>query len=288
MAKDSGHDDYVVVGRLSPIRSLLKHVAVLFLEPSQLLHVEGLELALGFLFVGRQLLLLHGLQTNRGIVADTYNEDASALALVVFALLVGEGDVDFRDVVGRVRRRAGVLQHGLAVAADKDDAGAAIVLGLNGEAVLPGVLADLVVDGQGLCIAGGAAAADAAEEEEGRDEDEGEEGDAEDGNEGVDHGVGAVVRVGVGATTNKATEGLQAGPLVALNDGHPGNGHFLGAGSQAVEDGGHGGYGYQYIDGDVLNNIVSRRVYALSAAYVSEAVTRQARAKAVVVANAIY
>lgn len=230
--------DYVAV-KLSLVL-LLKHVAILFFETSELLHVERLELALGFLFVSGQLLLLHRLQTDSGIVTNTDNENASALLLAFIVLLIGEGNVDFRHVVGRVRRRAGVLQHGLSVTADKDDAGAAVVLCLNGQAILHRVLGSLAVNGQGVCVAGLAVAANTAEEEEGRDEDEGEKGNAEDGNEGIDHVVGAVVRVGVGTTGSKATDGLQARRLVAMNHGHSGNGDFLGASGQAVEDGSHG------------------------------------------------
>lgn len=220
---------------------LLKHVAVLFLETSELLHVERLELALGFLFVRGQLLFLHRLQADSGVVTNANNEDTPALALAFIVLLVGEGNVDFRHVVGRVRWRAGVLQHGLSVTADEDDAGTSVVLGLNGEAILHRVLGSLAVNGQSVGVACLAIAADTAEEKEGRDENEGEEGNAEDGNEGIDHVVGAIVRVGIGATGSKATDGLQARRLVAVNNGHPGNGDFVGASSQAVEDGGHGG-----------------------------------------------
>lgn len=107
---------------MNGIRRLLKHVAILFLEATNLVHVDGLELALGFLFVGRKLLFSHGFETDGGIVAYPDDEDAAALAVAVIVVLVGEGDVNLGDVVRRVGRRVRVLEHGLAISADDYDA----------------------------------------------------------------------------------------------------------------------------------------------------------------------
>lgn len=95
-------------------------LVLLLLETSDVVHVDGVETALGLLLVGGQLLLLHRLQTNGGVVANAHNQHTPALVLAIGVLLVGEGDVNFRDVVWRVRRRVGVAEHGGTITADVD------------------------------------------------------------------------------------------------------------------------------------------------------------------------
>lgn len=110
------------------IRSiLLEQRAVLLLQAANLVNVNRLELTLDFLLVRWELLLLHGLQADCGIVTNAYDQDTTAFGLAVFVVLVGKGDVDLGDVIRRVRWRIGILEHGLAVAGDVVDAGAAIM-----------------------------------------------------------------------------------------------------------------------------------------------------------------
>lgn len=195
---------------------LLKQVAILFLEAANLIHVNGLELALGLLLIGGKLLFSYRFETNSGIVADSNNENAAALAVAVVVVLVRKGDVNFRYIIGRVGRRVGVLQHRLAVAANDNDTGATVVFGLNGEAVLEhGLLAGFVV-GRQRFVAKLLHATGAAEEVEGGNENDGDKGEDEDGDDGVDHPIGAIF--GAGASGDESTEGLQARPLVAINN----------------------------------------------------------------------
>lgn len=173
---------------------LLKQVVILFLEAANFIHVNGLELALGLLLIGGKLLFSYRFEANSGIVADSDNENATALALAVIVVLVRKGDVNFRYIIGRVGRRVGVLQHRLAIAANDDDAGATVVFGLNGKAVLEhGLLAGFVV-GRQRFVAKLLHATGAAEEVEGGDEDDGDKGEDEDGDDGVDHPIGAIFR----------------------------------------------------------------------------------------------
>jgi hypothetical protein len=183
--------------RACPRRHLLEGGAVLLLEATNLVHVQGVELALGFLLVGGQLLVvLHGLQADGGVVADADDEDAAGLALAAVIVLIGEGDVDLRDVVGGVRGRVGAPQHGLAVAADDEDAGAAVVSGLDGEAAV--VALSVVVGRQHLALH--AALVGATENPEAGDEEEGKEDEAENDQHHVDHllvvSVAAVFGIG--------------------------------------------------------------------------------------------
>lgn len=98
------------------------------------------------------------------------------------------------------------------------------MFGLDGQAVLEhGLLAGFIVGGQSL----GAEllqATLAAEEVEGGHENEGNKNENKDGDEGVDHLVGAIVRVGVSG--DESAEGRQAGPLGATlfeDNGHVGH-----------------------------------------------------------------
>lgn len=82
------------------IRSiLLEQRAVLLLQAANLVNVNRLELTLDFLLVRWELLLLHGLQADCGIITNTHNQDTTALGLAVFVVFVGKGDVDLRNVI---------------------------------------------------------------------------------------------------------------------------------------------------------------------------------------------
>lgn len=101
---------------------LLEHCPVLLFQSADPVHINGLELALGFLLVSRQLLVVHGLKANGGIVSNTHHQNAAALGTTMFIMFVGEGNVNLRDVVWRMRRRLRVLKHGLTVTTDIVDA----------------------------------------------------------------------------------------------------------------------------------------------------------------------
>ena len=124
---------------------LLEKSAVLLLETTNLIHVDGVESALGLLLVSGQLLIVHRLQTDSGVVTDTDVEDAATLGAALVVLLVGEGDVDFWHVIRGVRGRVGVGEHGLAVTADVDHARAAVVRSLDGETVRVVITANMVL-----------------------------------------------------------------------------------------------------------------------------------------------
>lgn len=64
---------------------------------------------------------MEGLEANCGLT-DAHNEGASASRSALLVMLVGECDVDLRDVVGRVRRRLWVRQHRLPVLPKHDNA----------------------------------------------------------------------------------------------------------------------------------------------------------------------
>lgn len=125
--------------------SLLEESAVLLLQTADLVHVDGVESALGLLLVSRQLLVMHGLQTDSSVVTDTDIEDTTALGAALVILLIGERDVDFWHVIRRVRGGVGVGEHWLAVTADIDHARAAVVRSLNSETVGVVITATLVL-----------------------------------------------------------------------------------------------------------------------------------------------
>lgn len=123
-------------------------VAVLLLQASDLVHVDGVELALGLLLIGRELLLAHGLEANSSIVSDANNKDTSTLGAALLILLIREGNVNLRDVVGRVRRRVWIGEHRLAITTNDKDAGAAVVCCLNGKTAVVGGALSIVVCGK--------------------------------------------------------------------------------------------------------------------------------------------
>lgn len=92
--------------------------ALLLFESSNLVHIDGLELSLCFLLIGRQLVVLDGLQADCGVVTYADDKYTTTLALPLLILFVRERDLDLRDVVGRVGRQLWVLKHGLSIAAD--------------------------------------------------------------------------------------------------------------------------------------------------------------------------
>lgn len=186
--------------------------AILLLEATNLVHINGVELALGLLLISRQLLVVHGLQADSGVVANTDDKNAATLGATLVILLVREGDVDLRDVVRRVRRRVRVGEHGATVPVDDEDAGAAVVRRLDGKATGVVVALVVIVRGQAVVLlalgllAHELHAAGAAEEEEDGDEDEGDEGNAEDDEHEVDHAVGAVVGGHVGSPSSEVVD----------------------------------------------------------------------------------
>ena len=115
-------------GRYEFARSKERDSAVLLLpETSDLLDVDGVELGLAVLLVGRELFLVQRLESDSSVVSDAHHEDAAALLPALVVLLIREGDVNLGNVVRGVGRRVGVHQHGLGVALDDDDAGSAKV-----------------------------------------------------------------------------------------------------------------------------------------------------------------
>lgn len=180
---------------------LLELSTVLLLETADLVHVDRVELSLGLLLVGGELLVVHGLKTDSRVVANPDNENTTALWSALVVLLIREGDVDLGNIVGRVGRRVGVGKHGVAVLVDDKDAGAAIVRRLDGEAsvvghalgvavIVRGETILLVVDKLHLLLA-----TSAAEQEEDRDQDQAEEDQAEKSEHHVDQGVVRAIRV---------------------------------------------------------------------------------------------
>jgi hypothetical protein len=218
--------------RACPRRHLLEGGAVLLLEATNLVHVQGVELALGFLLVGGQLLVvLHGLQADGGVVADADDEDAAGLALAVVVVLIGEGDVNLGDVVGGVGRRLGAAKHRVAVTVDDEDGGAAVVGGLDGEAAVVVDALGVVVRGQELGLH--AALADTTDEPEAGDEDGGEEDEAEDKERQIKHPL-VVGTLGFGGDDGVAGKQGVAGSDF-LVEGRADEG------AADVFDGGHGG-----------------------------------------------
>lgn len=116
----------------------MKLSTVLLLEAANVVHIDRVELTLGFLLVGRELLVVHRLKTDSRVVANTDNEHTAALLSALLVLLIGEGDVDLWDVIGGGRRRVGVGKHRTAVLVDDEDAGTAVMCCLDGEAAVVG------------------------------------------------------------------------------------------------------------------------------------------------------
>lgn len=182
---------------------LLELSTVLLLETADLVHVDRVELSLGLLLVGGELLVVHGLKTDSRVVANPDNENTTALWSALVVLLIREGDVDLGNIIGRVGRRVGIGKHGVAVLVDDKDAGAAIVRRLDGEAsvvghalgvavVVRGETILLVVDGLHLHLL---LATSAAEQEEDRDQDQAKEDQAEKSEHHVDQGIVRAIRV---------------------------------------------------------------------------------------------
>lgn len=175
--------------------SLLELSTILLLKTADLVHVDRVELTLGLLLVGRELLVVHGLQTDSGVVTDTNNQHSAVLLSALLVLLIREGDVDLWDVVGRVRRRVGVGKHGATVLVDHENAGAAVVRCLDGKAAVVGKALGVAIvvrrqavlfglDGSSLLLK-----TSAAEEEQDGDQNKAEENKAEKAKHQVDHAV---------------------------------------------------------------------------------------------------
>jgi threonine synthase len=109
---------------------------VLLLEAANVVHIDRVELSLGLLLVGRKLLVIHRLKTDGRVITNTDNKHTAALLSALVVVLIGEGDMDLRDVIGGGRRRIGVGKHGTAVLVDDEDARAAVMCCLDGEAVM--------------------------------------------------------------------------------------------------------------------------------------------------------
>ena len=60
---------------------LFQKIAILLLQPANLVHVDRVETILGFLLVSRELFLLHRLQAYGSVVADADDQNLPALAL---------------------------------------------------------------------------------------------------------------------------------------------------------------------------------------------------------------
>lgn len=174
--------------------SLLKLSTVLLLEAANVVHIDRVELALGLLLVGGELLVVHRLKTNSRVVANTDNEYTAALLSALLVLLIGEGDVNLRDVIGGGRRRVGVGKHRTAVLVDDENAGTAVMCCLDGESAVVGeALAVAVVVRRQTVLLGLkdllVLETGAAEKEEDSHENEAEENKAEKAKHEVDHAV---------------------------------------------------------------------------------------------------
>lgn len=167
---------------------------ILLLEASNLVHVDRVEIALRLLLIGGQGLVLDGLETDGGVVADADNQDAAALEVALVVVFIGEGDVDLRHVVGGMRGGTRVLEHGLAVAADDEDARAAVVGSLDCQAAVVCHALAVVVGRQSVLLHL-ALEALAADKEESRSDDQTEENEAEEDEGEVDEVVVAVVDI---------------------------------------------------------------------------------------------
>jgi hypothetical protein len=168
---------------------------VLLLEAADLVHVDGEKVLLTVLFVGGELLVADRLEADSGVVTDADNEDLAPLDLASLVMLVGEGDADLRDVVGGVWGRARVLEHGLAVATNDEDARSAVVLGLDGEASVVEAALVILVHGQSLVVELTLHAA-AADEVEGRGGNEADKDETQEDEGKVNHPLLAILNVG--------------------------------------------------------------------------------------------
>ena len=148
------------------------------------IHVDGLEPLGVFTLIGGELLVVaHGLEADdAALLADAYEHNPSRCLVpaVGLVLLVGECNVDVGHVAGGVRRQLRVREHGRAV--EDDGAGASVgrvdrqtarVVAL----VHGGQLVVVGREGAGVGVVGCrrvglAGLADAADEEEGRDQDD--------------------------------------------------------------------------------------------------------------------
>jgi hypothetical protein len=174
--------------------SLLELSTVLLLKTADLIHVDRVELTLGLLLVGRELLIVHGLQANSGVVTNTDNKHAAVLLSALLVLLIREGDVNLWDVVRRVGRRVGVGKHGATVLVDNENTGATVVCCLDGKAAVVGkaLAVAIVVRRQAVLFGlhgGLLLKTSAAEEEEDGDQNETEEDKAEKAKHQVDHAI---------------------------------------------------------------------------------------------------
>ena len=89
-----GHHD---VGHLA--------VFVLLLETSDPVHIDRMEApaeSSSLLLICRELLLVQRLKSNAGL-ANTDDDYATTFPSSRLVVLIGEGNMDFRNVVGRVR-----------------------------------------------------------------------------------------------------------------------------------------------------------------------------------------
>jgi hypothetical protein len=111
---------------------------ILLLEAANVVHIDRVELSLGLLLVGRKLLVVHRLKTDGRVITNTDNEHTAALLSALVVLLIGKGDMNLRDVIGGGRRRVGVGKHRTAVLVDDEDARAAVMCCLDGEAAVVG------------------------------------------------------------------------------------------------------------------------------------------------------
>lgn len=128
-------------------------LALLLLQASNIVHVDGVELVAALLLVGGELFLVQGLHADGGIIANAHDQNATTLPTTAVVLLLGEGDVNLRHVVGRVRGLVGVCQHWLPVLVEDQHARMA-VSGLDGQTAVVtgalGVLHDVVVLWEGV------------------------------------------------------------------------------------------------------------------------------------------
>lgn len=131
-----------------PLIILLEQVPVLLLQSANVIHVNGLKLTLELLLVCWQLFVMHGLETDSGVVTNTHHKNATALGTSILVMFFGECNMDLRNVVGRMRGRVRVLKHWLAVTADVEDARPAIVSCFDGQAAGVSLL-DVFISRQG-------------------------------------------------------------------------------------------------------------------------------------------
>lgn len=135
--------------RSSEVRGLMIVAPVLLLQAPDLVHVDGVELCAALLFVGRKLFLVQRLKSNRAF-AEPDNNNPATLLVALVVLLVGEGNMDLRDVVRGVWRLLRVGQHGLAVLEDDDTGPARSPFGLDGQTAMVSGPLDLVILRKGV------------------------------------------------------------------------------------------------------------------------------------------